>query len=170
MNAGFELSSLDCGNIWQLEDKSTHGWWLFQMKRLSQAKCPAQATPPRTKKAATCRPRLASPHTTTKVSAFPTQHLPDRLVDCFFPTQCSPDRPLDSSFPTQCSPDRLVQTEETWYCFRIFCLRIVLTFWKRLIFLEKCKFEITFWLCLCFTYLLSMFLRLYIYQFYHTYF
>ena len=80
MNAGFELSSLDCGNIWQLEDKSTHGWWLFQMKRLSRAKCPARATPPRTKKAATCRPRLASPHTTTKVSAFPTQRLPDRLV------------------------------------------------------------------------------------------
>ena len=92
MNAGFELSSLDCGNTWQLEDKSTHGWWLFQMKQLSQAKCPARVTPPRTKKAATCRPRSASPHTTTKVSAFPTQCLPDRLVDCFFPKQCSPDR------------------------------------------------------------------------------
>ena len=137
------LSSLDCGNIWQLEDKSTHGWWLFQMKRLSRAKCPARATPPRTKKAATCRPRSVSPHTTTKVSAFPSQRSSDRLVDC--------------SFPTRCSPDRLVQTIETWCCFRIFCLRRCFTFWKQLIFLDFLKFEITFWLRLCFTYLLSMF-------------
>ena len=46
-------------------------------------------------------------------------------------------------------------------CFRIFHLRRFLTFWKKLIFLEKFKFEIIF-SYVCVIHLVSMVLKLYI--------
>ena len=46
-------------------------------------------------------------------------------------------------------------------CFRIFNLRRFLTFWKKLIFLEKFKFEIIF-SYVCVIHLVSMVLKLYI--------